>query len=492
MNPARGFRPAVVAAVLTMVTVSSAVAQQVRVTGTATLRYIELRTLARDSVAAALVPGEGLLRRLPDGRTVRCVPDDLYCRYAEAADRVAAVPLVHDLEASVWGLGRGVRAYGQLRARTAWGSGAGIWPQAQDPVDVLAAFAELDRPRYRVRAGRQWQVSGLGFYNFDGINAGVAPVRGAWVEAWAGRSLVRGMNEARAGGALEAIEAEGPPVGGVLFGVHARYRPSSRLAAGAAYQVDFRDDGTGLHAELAAVDAAYYTRAGSAEFALELDIATSSLNEAALRLRSMPLHGVVLHADVRRYRPYFELWTIWGAFSPVGFDEVRGGAAWTSGSGGLLIGADASYRAYGGGASNALDVFREQGWSLAVRGGWVPGASWRLDGAWRVEAGFGAARRDGHAGVTRLLGDAATLTVQALAFQRLYEFRLDEGTIYGLTGELSLRLGDRLNAFAGAAAYRHGSGGNAVDWNQRRGMLRLQWTLGTEPGLPPLRQRSGS
>ena len=461
-------------------------AQQVRVTGASTMRYIELRPLARDSVAEDQVPGSGLLRQLPDGRTVRCVPGDPFCRYSRPGERVAAVPLLQDLEASAWGLGRGVRGFAHLRMRSALGGSAGIWPQEDDAVELLAAYAELERTRYRIRAGRQWQVSGLGFYNFDGMNAGGEPVARTWVEVYAGRSLVRGMNESRAGGALEAIEEFAPAAHGIIAGAHARYRPATGVALSASYQADFRSDGAGLFAELAALHASWQGGAASVEVAVETDVATLGLNEARVSVHASPRGPVALHGELRRYRPYFELWTIWGAFSPVGFDEARFGATWAASGRRLLFRTDLAHRRYGdAGVANSLDEFRGSGWGVLVGGTWLPAPAWRVDGAYRVEAGFGAARRDGHAGVTRRLGTAGSLSLQALAFQRLYEFRLDEGTVRGVTAELALPLLPRATLFATGAAYRHPAGrSGGVDWNQRRGSLRLQWMLGSEPSLP--------
>jgi hypothetical protein len=465
-------------------------AQQVRITATSTLRYIELRPLGRDSVPAEQVSGSGLLRQLPDGRTVRCVPEDPFCRYTFAAQRVAVIPLIHDVEASAWGFGRGVRAYTQVRARSAWGSGADLWPQATDVVDVLAAYAEFERARYRVRAGRQWQVSGLGFYNFDGVNAGVMPVHGGWVEGYLGRSLVRGLNESRAGSALESVEDLAPPTSGLLAGVHGRYRPSQRLSFAATYQVEFREDGAGLFSELAAADVFWRVGRATVDGSLELDVATAALNEVRVRAQTPQLGGFILHAEARRYRPYFELWTIWGAFSPVGFDEGRGGVAWSDGGGALALRVEGSYRSYDDASvANALDVLRGNGWAASLSAEWSPVPVWRLSASYRVETGFGAARRDGHVGAGYELGKIASVALQALAFQRLYEFRLSEGTVYGLAGEASLRINGRAQLLAGAAAYRHSGAGTAdgVDWNQRRGSVRLSWTIGAEPMLPQWR-----
>lgn len=459
-------------------------AQAIRLSGSTAIRYLELRPLVRDSVAADEVEGAGLLRQLPDGRIVRCIPEDAFCRDTRPGTRLAAVPIIHDVTASVWGLGEGVRLFAQLRGRTSWGSGSELWPRAEEPVDVLAAYAEFERARFRVRGGRQWKVSGLGFYNFDGVTVAFRPAPAAWLEAYAGRSLLRGLNEPRTGGALESIEALAPPAAGLLLGVQARYRSASRLAVSAVYQVDYRNDGGGMYSELAAADAILGLGAFSLEASVELDVGAAVLNEARLRARPPPLGPLALHGEVRRYRPYFELWTIWGAFSPVGFDEVRAGATWAIlPAGRLLLRGEATWRGYGDtAAEEAFARHRSDGWGLAAHASWSPADAWRLDAAYRVESGFGAARRDVHGGVVRQLGELGSVAVQALAFQRLFEFRLDEGTVLGLGAEANLRISDRLRWIADAAAYRHADAGTGPDWTQRRGSMRLQWTVGPEPG----------
>jgi hypothetical protein len=474
---------AAAAALLLHASASAAGAQAMRVSGATTLRYIEMRPLVRDSIAADETAGTGLLRQLGDGRIVRCVPGEPFCSDVRAGSRVSTVPLIHDLEISAWGLGQGVRAYSQLRARSAWGGNAELWPGGTGELEVLAAYAELDRERLRMRVGRQWKTSGLGFYNFDGIALGARPLRGAWLEGYVGRSLLRGNNESRTGGALEAIDAFAPPSAGLLVGMQARYRPTSRFAISAVYQADFRDDGHGLYSELAAVDGVLRIGGGSVEASVEMDVAANALNEARLRVRSAPLGQVALHAEVRRYRPYFELWTIWGAFSPVGFDEARAGATWAEPRGRLMLRADAAYRSYGETSVNAIDELRGDSRSLSASANWLPTPQWRFDGAVRTEAGVGAARRDGHIGASRRFGEAASVSLQALAFQRLYEFRLNEGTVLGLGAEAAARVSDRARVFANAAVYRHTDAAvpAVLDWNQRRASVRVQWLVGREP-----------
>lgn len=461
-------------------------AQAVRVTGATTFRYIEIRPFVRDSVLADSADGSGVLRQTADGQVVRCVPGEPYCAHVRPGGRISSVPVMHDMEANAWGLGTGVRLFAHVRARTSFGGDAGLWPRGDDPFDVLAAYGELERSRVRVRLGRQWHVSGLGFYNFDGLSVAARPTAAVSVEAYGGRSMLRGLNESRGGGALEALEPFAPPSSGILLGVYARYRRDTRRAIGGGYHVEFRTDGHGLYSELAMADA--LLRAGGLSFAgsVELDVASAMLNEARLSVSTASLGPVTLNGELRRYRPYFELWTIWGAFDPVGFDEARSGAAWRP-TAHMILRAEASYRRYGqAGRMEGLAALRTDGWGLGAGATWSPPGPWQLDASTHIEVAAGAARRDVQSVLRRRFGDAATLSVQGLAFQRFYEFRLDESTVVGLGAEASVRASDRLRLYASAAAYRHLGAGDlaAMDWTQRRATLRVQWTAGAEPGLP--------
>jgi hypothetical protein len=465
-----------------------AAGQALRMTGSTTLRFIEVRPLIRDSVPAEETEGGGLLRQTTAGRVVRCIPGEPFCRDVRPGERISTLPLVQDLEVSGWGFGEGLRIYSQLRARASWGADPGLWPRSEDALDLLAGYVELDRTHVRLRLGRQWRVSGLGFYNFDGAAVAVRPFRPLWLEGYAGRSLVRGLNEPRTGGAVEAIEALAPPQPGLLLGLHARFRPHPNLALSSLYQVDFRSDRRGLYSELASFDAAFRLRGASVEGSLELDAAAGAVNEARVRLRPPPFGASALHLELRRYRPYFELWTIWGAFSPVGFDEARAGVTWSTAPGRLLLRGDAAYRKYDdAGGDGAFGDFRDDGWSIGTQASWAPSDPWRVEAGVRVDAGFGAASRDARLAGVRRLGGSGSIALHAVAFQRLYEFRLDEGTVVGLGGEAAVQLTERVGLFGSGMIYRHlaAGPGSGLDWNQRRGSLRLQWTVGSEPGMPP-------
>ena len=87
------------------------------------------------------------------------------------------------------------------------------------------------------------------------------------------------------------------------------------------YGWDSFSDRAGLHSERAALDAVVRRGWATVEGSVEVDLAVRTVNEALLRgwVTPWPALGVGVYG--RRYRPFFELWTIWGAFNPVGFDE---------------------------------------------------------------------------------------------------------------------------------------------------------------------------
>ncbi len=457
-------------------------AQSVSVSGSTSLRYIELRPLASDSVPAGTTEGTALLRALPDGRVVRCVPGDDFCRDLRPAARVSTIPMVTDLEASAWGFGEGLRLFTQLRLRNGWGSAPDLWPRGSRTLEALAAFAELDRGNVRVRLGRQWTVSGLGFYNFDGLSAQLRPARRLTLEAYGGRSLVRGLNESRASGALESIEALAPPSAGILGGFRARYTPAPGTSFSAAYQVESRGRGEGLLSELAVLNAMAPLGAFATDASLEMDMAGRQVNEAMLRVRSPAVHHATLYGELRRYRPYFELWTIWGAFSPLAYDEARAGVTWVPGRGALVLRGEGSRRRYERDDAGGFADYRREGWGLGASGTWTPVSAWRLDASGRLETGFGAARREGSAGIARQFAGGGFVALQAVAFQQYFELRLDDGTVLGGEAEGALPLNERLRVRGTLAVYRHaGARAAAVDWNQRRASLRLEWNVGNEP-----------
>ena len=80
-------------------------AQNVRVSGNTVVQYVEMRPLVTDSAS--------------------CVGTSAVCRLTSSDSPVYTAPAIQDLTLSVWGIGRGVRAYAQLRGRAVVGGEEG-------------------------------------------------------------------------------------------------------------------------------------------------------------------------------------------------------------------------------------------------------------------------------------------------------------------------------------------------------------------------------
>jgi hypothetical protein len=464
-------------------------AQQFRVTGHSVIEAFDVRPLVDDSVPVASTIGSGLLRHTTDGYVVRCVSGEAVCRYRRLADAAGAMPVTQDLALAAWGLGRGIRLYARARARAVLVGDEQLWPRGGDHVDVLAAYAEADRGFLRARLGRQWMASGLGFFDFDGAALRVRPRRGLAIEAYGGLGLARGLHEPLTSGEIARQEPFAPTVRPYVFGGQVTWNSLRRGALAAQYHREIRTDLGGLYAERLSADA--FLRVGTAvlEGDLNVDLATKAMNEGRVTLRLSPIEHVAASAFVRHHRPFFDLWTIWNAFSPVGFDEGGLRAQWRPGGSGMMVETWSAYRQYEeAGAQPLFGRVRNTGWRVGVAGA-TPDARWRLHGRYEVEVGFGAAKSEVHLRLGRRVREAGMVTLNAGVFQRLYELREDDGTVWLLGLDGLLPLGARSRIRAEAAMYRHAAAAQASsrDWTQVRGSLALEWAIGTEPAVPAWR-----
>lgn len=455
--------------------------QGVRVTGVTSMQAVDLRPLIEDSVPAAQAGGSGPFRTLGDGRVVRCIEGEAFCRFRSSGQRTLVAPLVQDLQAVAWGLGEGISLQAHVRARGSLGGANVDWPRADDEFDAIEAWLEIDRGPARTRVGRQWTTGSLGVRNYDG--ASVLLRRGRLrVELLGGRSLVAGLNEPIAGSALGALDDLPPDEHGWLVGLSLDSRLGTRGAVGASWQRVIRADRAALYSDRVAADAAWRLFGTSADASVAWDITGQQFNEAAFRLSRRVSAAVSTSVEARRHRPFFDAWTIWGAFSPVAFDELRAAGEWRRGS----IGADlrAGWRRYGetdAGLESA--PLRRDGWRAGAGGEWLPDERWMLHADYDIDIGFGASRSDVVAGARWMPDESSWVGVAASGLQHIYEFRVGTGRIAGLRVDAGVRLPRGMRLAADAALYSHRTTITAVpNWSQRRFSLRLEWVAGADPG----------
>ncbi len=431
-------------------------AQSARVRSTTTARYAQLRPIRYDTVSGSYV----------------------------AEPVASATPLTQDVEVSAWGFGvQGLRAYGLVRGRTALGSDL-VWPRFDDHFDALYAFLELERPHYRVRAGRQQRASGLGFYAFDGLTATVRPRATVRVEGYGGRGLARGFLEPQNSEAIRSLDPLRPDKGTILLGASFWAAPSAGSSFSAIYQRELLSDRSGLVSERAALDARVSVgRLLALSGSADADLALGAWGRA--RLGALVRIGRRSYVEVEafRYKPLLDLTTIWGAFAP---EAHRGASAslHVSPKRSLALTSSFTYRRYeplSSGTPFLVDI-QDDAKQFAVGAHWQAG-NLALDGSYRLQLDFGGAQSGGDVAAAFARPDGWRLGARGVAFQRDEAFRVTNGTVYGAGLEARGPIGDRVYVRGELMRYLHRklSGQAALDWNQTRALLSLEWTFGANP-----------
>ena len=80
------------------------------------------------------------------------------------------------------------------------------------------------------------------------------------------------------------------------------------------------------------------------------------------------------------------------------------------------------------------------------------------------------------------------VSLVANGLQHIYEFRVGTGRILGLRLEGGTRITPDVRLLADVALYDHHltDGAAGPDWSQRRLSVRLDWTVGRDPGTAGL------
>lgn len=448
---------------------------EVAVNGT----FVQLRGLARDSLPDDEVAGEGLTRTLPDGTRVRCIPNE-FCRWFPSGEVEDVSLVTQDVRVSAWPGIRGLAAHVHVRGR--YGSDD-FWPRSEQEIEAVLAYLSYERSDLRVRAGRQFRVNGLGYYNFDGASVlwkGLDPVR---VDVYGGWSLARNLNAPRTGSLLEDADEFAPDDRGLIVGVDVTGR-WGRVATGAfTYQREIRTDELALYTERVSGDLGVHLSRVTVELAADYDLGYEVFNEARARVSAPVARGFSVMAQARRYTPHFELWTIWGAFSPVGYDETRAWVAWDSPGGSIRLEGGGAWRSYEDTDAGASFVgLEDDGWrafgrAFAKRGGWF------VDGSYQAEEGSGAAHYGGDLRLGYDFGPGRYVTLRGTSSQSFSEFRLGEQVTAGGGISAGWRFGDvSVNGAWSVYDLTYEDRPAVEDWTQSRGHLGVSYRFGTDLG----------
>lgn len=444
--------------------------------------YFQVREYVLDSVPASTVPGEGVQRTLPDGTPVTC--GDSQCQFFRTGPEASVVPILQDVELNVWTGITGLRAYAHVRGRSPQGDRK-LWPRSEENFEALAAYVEYNRSFYRVQAGRIWQTNSLGFYNYDGASVALTLPGNLSVDVYGGMALVRGLNQRHSTSLLSSVESLEPRFDSFLAGINGRWRPFRALTASLTYQQEGSRRANDFYGERIAGSARLLLGPATLDGELKYDLAGETTNLARVRVSAPLVAGFRASAEYRKYVPYFELWTIWGAFSPVGFQEAQGRLDWMMSDGRLAAHLYGSQRTY-----EDTDVETPEGYELRDDG-WRLGGGARvslmddliLSGEYRRDVGFGTSRSGGDISIQKFFDNSRYIALQGTAFETFSEFRIGSGEVVGggIVGETPL---GPANLQASAMYYQHTQNDrpSILNLDQTRFNIVLEVPIGRDPG----------
>jgi hypothetical protein len=437
------------AAVIALGTAPAA-AQGYRVQVDARAQAVSFRGLTADSIPEALTvvgPSGGF--ETPDGYAARCGLG-AYCFFYRPGPELRAVPVTTSASFIAWGFGipgLTVRATGRLVADVGPDD---VWPGTDPAGQFLEGYVEYQRPTFMARAGRLMLASRLESYGFDG----------AWLKyRWEGASL-----EFTGYGGWGLGRAAALPVTSPALNPLDEWRPQERqvvagLEAAWLYRdVEVRGE---YRRELDQRDWSFVSERAALSFGvpvwrlpvrvtggLEYNVAEGLLGSADVRfMYAQPRYA--LSAGVRRYRPWFSLWTLWSAFSPVPHNGVTASAEFRATSQLSLRARGEAYQYEDAGVSTSVvPATEDDGWRVSAGATFTLSPQWAIDANAGAEHGPGAAGRFGDVAVTWLPDDRYALHVYGGALERPLEFRFYDAASWWTGGRAEFALSGQQRVWA--------------------------------------------
>lgn len=472
---------------------TSVEAQRYRVRIDARAQAVSFRGVVSDSILAAqAVPSPGGGLQTPDGHAVRCGAG-AYCFFFRPGEELRAVPLTTSASVVAWGLGvpgLSVHATGRVLADV----GDDVWPGTDPSVQLVEGYLEYQRPLLSARAGRQLISSRLEPIGFDG----------GWLRLrWNAASL-----ELTGYGGWGLAQASALPITNAALNPLDEWRPRDRqLVAGAEAswvhslldlraeyrrEVDPRDDY--FVSERAALSLGARLSPLRVSGGADYNIAEGHVGSADLTLTWLH-RRLSVSGGARRYRPYFNLWTLWSAFSPVPHNAAHLSAQVQATDGLTLHGRGELYRYEDAEASTALvPQLEDDGWRTSIGGTATLGSRWRVDGSLGLEHGPGASGRFVDAAVGYVHDERFAVDVYGGTMDRPLELRFYDATSrwIGARGEWRFRSDRRVWADAAVVDDdRDRPDASATSLSQVRLRAGVTFTLGSDAdrlALPPARR----
>lgn len=446
-------------------------AQGYRLRLDARVQGVAYRGLRADSVLFAdVVVGPTGGYQTADGFFVHCQSGASHCSFYRPGAYLQGGPLVTSADLTLWGLGiNGLSVRVNARAGADLGD-SDVWPGTDPPLQLLEAYADYASRRVTGRLGRQLLVSRLGIIGFDGGRVMVRSQIGLEAEGYVGYGLARATALPVSSPAIDPLDEFQPQsrqlLAGGALGWAGRYG-QSRLE----YQREVDRDSRQFGSERVALSGELRPFPGwTVTGGVEYDLANTWFGNADVSLRYTTA-GITALVGARQYRPHFDLWTIWGAFSPVPYHAVNA-SVWVRPLAGLeLRGRGERYAYSPTETSTPLVDVDDDGWRLGFGASFRPNSVWTLDAGYREEYGPGASSDGFEASVSAVPLAQLTLTAYGATLDRPLEFRFEDAGVDVLGLDAEWRPSDRLRLALGGAHYREDRQRpdvSGIDWSQTR------------------------
>lgn len=449
------------------------------------------RGLAADSIRADSVvtgPGGGL--ETPGGNAVTCNGTTAnYCDFFLTGPRIEAIPIVGTAEGNLWGFGvSGLRLHFSARLAAQAGDPdavASTTPAAQ----LMEGYAEYNHDWLQARLGRQVVTGRLGYTGFDGIMANAREFdRGLGVTGYVGRGLARSTFVTPTNPILNPFDEFQPAKGMTVYGASADWT-SARADARLDYQRQVDNDTRNFVAERFALSATgrfspRWSLTGGADYDLSYDWWGTA--DLTLRYAGPRFTG---SAEVRHYRPFFDLWSIWGAFSPIPYSAANGSVTVPVGSR-LELRGFLEYFWYGDTQADApLVTVENDGWRSQMAAGYRFSPAWSADATFEVDRGPGAAANYLQGQVRWAPRHDLNLTGHLGTLSRPLELRYNSAGLFWLGFQGDYQPNSQLTLSLLADWLRDESkqpDAGDFTWSQLRLSLRATWFVSSAADLVPL------
>ncbi|MBI2616221.1 MAG: hypothetical protein HYW52_11225 [Gemmatimonadetes bacterium] len=450
-------------------------AQGYRVRLDTRFQSVSFRGVAFDSVLRSDVvvgPNGGFMTS--GGFAVSCPEAAAYCTFFRPGPTTSAGPVSGTANATLWGFGvPGLQLHVTARAATDLADAG--WPGTEPAVQLLEGYAAYSRDFLSLKLGRTHDANRLGWVGFDGATLELRPLgRSLRVFGYGGRALARSYP-------LPVTSTDLNPLGDSL---ELPNRDQILLAGGFGWFLpEFegrvlyqREDRRGVNATVSERVAADGSLAASPQVTLsgggDYNLATAEWGKADLALNFLTTdRRLRVTAGGRRYRPYFDLWSIWGAFTPVAYSAGFGSAAWQAMDGLEVRVRGELYQFDESGAATPLAAGEDDGWRGSVSATLLRFANWSFDAGYQREVGPGASSQGYEVAATYRPMSAPLVTAEAARMVRPLEYRFDDARLwsYGLRLDYQAAQGLRLTADArGYSEERQRDDAANLSWSQLR------------------------